>query len=179
MGANSNLILLWGANLASQPNTGRHLAAAKRRGARVVTIDVRQPEAAAQSDETFLIRPGTDAALARAMLHVLVAERFVDREFVAQHTVGFERLAAHLATHTPAWAAAIIGIPAERIVDLARRYATTRPAMILVGGSSMHKASNGWHAARAIACLPALTGQVGSPAAGSGRATAPACGARG
>ena len=168
MGANANLILLWGANLASQPNTGRHLAAAKRRGARVVTIDVRQTEAAAQSDETFLIRPGTDAALALAMLHVLVAERFVDREFVAQHTVGFERLAAHLATHTPAWAAAITGIPAERIVDLARRYATTRPAMILVGGSSMHKASNGWHAARAIACLPALTGQVGIAGGGLG-----------
>src|SRR5213083_562003 len=168
MGANANLILLWGANLASQPNTGRHLAAAKRRGARIVTVDVRETEAAAQSDETFVIRPGTDAALALAMLHVLVAEGLVDRDFVAQHTIGFERLAAHLAAHTPAWAAGITGIPAGRIVDLARRYASTRPAMIIVGGSSMHKASNGWHAARAIACLPALTGQVGIPGGGLG-----------
>src|SRR3989449_444671 len=168
MGANANLILLWGANLASQPNTGRHLAAAKRRGARIVTVDVRETEAAAQSDETFVIRPGTDAALALAMLHVLVAEGLVDRDFVAQHTIGFERLAAHLAAHTPAWAAGITGIPAGRIVDLARRYASTRPAMIIVGGSSMHKASNGWHAARAIACLPALTGQVGIAGGGLG-----------
>src|SRR2546425_1031903 len=168
MGANANLILLWGANLASQPNTGRHLAAAKRRGARIVTVDVRETEAAAQSDETFVIRPGTDAALALAMLHVLVAEGLVDRDFVAQHTIGFERLAAHLGAHTPAWAAGITGIPAGRIVDLARRYASTRPAMIIVGGSSMHKASNGWHAARAIACLPALTGQVGIAGGGLG-----------
>src|SRR5437867_848295 len=143
-------------------------AAARRRGAGVVTIDVRETEAAALSDDTLLIRPGTDAALALAMLHVIVAEGLVDREFVARHTVGVERLVAHLDAHTPAWAASITGIAAERIVALARRYATTRPAMIVVGGSSMHKASNGWHAARAIACLPALTGQVGIAGGGLG-----------
>jgi anaerobic selenocysteine-containing dehydrogenase len=168
MGAHANLIVLWGANLASQPNTARHLAAARRRGARIVTIDVRETEAAAQSDETVLIRPGTDAALALALMHVIVTEGFVDGDFVARHTIGFDRLAAHLDSHTPAWAAPITGIPAERIVDLARRYASTRPAMIVAGGSSMHKASNGWHAARAIACLPALTGQVGIAGGGLG-----------
>jgi anaerobic selenocysteine-containing dehydrogenase len=168
LGTNARLVLLWGANLASQPNTGRHLAAARRRGARVVTIDVRETEAAAQSDETLLIRPGTDAALALAMLHVIAAEGRVDRAFVDRHTVGFDRLAPHLAAHTPEWAAGVTGIAAARIADLARRYATTRPAMIVVGGSSMHKASNGWHAARAIACLPALTGQVGIPGGGLG-----------
>src|SRR5207302_11096255 len=82
MGEHAALILLWGANLASQPNTGRHLTAAKRRGAHVVTIDVRETEAFAQSDETLLVRPGTDAALALAMLHVIVAEGLVDRAFV-------------------------------------------------------------------------------------------------
>ena len=168
MGANAALIVLWGANLASQPNTGRHLAAARRRGARIITIDVRETEAAAQSDETLLIRPGTDAALALALMHVLVRENLIDRDFVARHTVGFDRLAAHVQAHTPAWAATITGIAAERIVDLARQYAGTRPAMIVVGGSSMHKASNGWHAARAIACLPALTGQVGVAGGGLG-----------
>ena len=61
MGEHARLILLWGANLASQPNTARHLLAAKRRGAHVVTIDVRETEAAAQSDEVLIIRPGTDA----------------------------------------------------------------------------------------------------------------------
>ena len=78
MGEHADLILLWGANLASQPNTGRHLAAARRRGAHVVTIDVRETEAAAQSDEVLLIRPGTDAALALAMMHVIVGEGLHD-----------------------------------------------------------------------------------------------------
>ncbi len=168
MGEHSQLILLWGATLASQPNTARHVVAAKRRGAHVVTIDVRHTEAAAQSDEVFLLRPGTDAALALAMLHVIVTEGLPHREFVAQHTVGFEELTAHLQSYTPAWAAEETGIAAERIVALARRYATTQPAMIVLGGSSMHKGTNSWHAGRAIACLPGLTGNLGIPGGGFG-----------
>src|SRR5437870_3212188 len=149
MGAHSALILLWGANLASQPNTGRHLAAAKRRGAHVVTIDVRRTEAAAQSDETMLVRPGTDAALALGLMHVIVSERLYDAAFVARHTVGFDSLAAHLAGHDVAWASAATGLDRERIAALARRYAATKPAMILLGGSSMHKGAEGWQGARA------------------------------
>ncbi len=168
MGAHAALILLWGANLASQPNTGRHLTAARRRGAHLVTIDVRETEAAAQSDEVLLLRPGTDAALALGMMHVIIAEGLYDREFVARHTVGFDALAAHVREHTPEWAAAVTGIPVERIAALARRYATTRPAMILLGGSSMHKGSNGWQGGRAVACLPALTGDVGVTGGGLG-----------
>jgi anaerobic selenocysteine-containing dehydrogenase len=168
MGANAALVLLWGANLASQPNTARHLQAARRRGAGVVVVDVRETEAAAHADEVVLLRPGTDAALALGMMHVIVAEGLHDREFVARHTVGFEALAAHLAAHTPAWAAAVTGVAAERIAALARRYATTRPAMIVLGGSSMHKGSNGWQGARAIGCLPALTGDLGVPGGGFG-----------
>jgi anaerobic selenocysteine-containing dehydrogenase len=168
MSAHAQIIVLWGANLASQPNTARHVTAARRRGAHVVTIDVRQTEAAAQSDETLLVRPGSDAALALAMMHVIVAEDLWDRDFVARHTTGFEALRAHVATHTPAWAAERTGVPAERIVALARRYATTRPAMIVVGGSSMHKGDGAWTGARAIGCLPALTGNVGIPGGGFG-----------
>ena len=115
MAAHAGMIILWGANLASQPNTGRHLAAARRRGAHVVTIDVRETEAAAQSDETILVRPGTDAALALALMHVIVAEGLWDRDFVARHTTGFEALAAHVATHTPAWAAEILGRQIEEL----------------------------------------------------------------
>jgi anaerobic selenocysteine-containing dehydrogenase len=168
MGAHAALILLWGANLASQPNTARHLAAARRRGAHVVTIDVRETEASAQSDETLLVRPGTDAALALGMLHVIVAEDLVDHAFVARHTVGFELLTAHLASHTPDWAASVTGVPAERIVALACRYASTKPAMIVLGGSSMHKGAGSWTSARAIGCLPALTGSVGIQGGGFG-----------
>jgi len=168
MGEHAALVLLWGANLASQPNTARHLVAAKRRGAYVATIDVRRTEAAAQSDEVFVIRPGSDAALALALLHVIITERLHDAEFVARHTVGFDALAEHVAAYPPEWATAATGIAAERIRDLARRYAATKPAMVVLGGSSMHKGSNGWHAARAIACLPALTGNVGVPGGGFG-----------
>ncbi len=168
MGAHAAFILLWGANLASQPNTGRHLAAARRRGAYVVTIDVRETEAAAQSQEVFLLRPETDAALALGMMHVIIAEGLLDREFVARHTVGFDALAAHVRQYSPEWAAGITGIAAERIARLARRYAGTKPAMIVLGGSSMHKGSNGWQGGRAVACLPALTGNLGVPGGGFG-----------
>jgi anaerobic selenocysteine-containing dehydrogenase len=168
MGANSALVLLWGANLASQPNTGRPLLAAKRRGACVVTIDVRRTEASAQSDETVLLRPGTDAALALGMMHVIVAERLYDSAFISRHTSGFDALAAHLARHDLAWAAATTGVAGERIAALARRYATTRPAMILLGGSSMHKGAGGWQGARAVSCLPALTGNFGLAGGGLG-----------
>ncbi len=168
MGAHARLILLWGANLASQPNTGRHLAAARRRGAYVVTIDVRETEAAGQSDEVVLLRPGSDAALALALMHVIIGEALYDRHFVEKHTVGFDRLTEHVRGYPPDWAAGVTGVPAERIVALARRYATTRPAMILIGGSSMHKGANGWQGARAVACLPALTGNLGVPGGGLG-----------
>ena len=168
MGEHSQLIILWAANLTSQPNTARHLLAAKRRGAHIVTIDVRRTEAAAKSDDELIIRPGTDTALALAMMHVICAEQRYDAAFVARHTVGFDRLVVHLQACQPVWAAEVTGIPAERIVALARRYAATRPAMIVLGGSSMHKGANGWQAGRAIACLPALTGNVGIPGSGFG-----------
>ncbi len=168
MGEHSQLVILWAANLASQPNTARHLLAAKRRGAHVVTIDVRHTEAAAKSDEVLIIRPGTDTALALAMMHVICAGQLHDAAFVARHTIGFGQLAAHLQAYTPGWAAEITGVPAAQIVALARRYAGTRPAMIVLGGSSMHKGANGWQAGRAIACLPGLTGNVGIAGGGFG-----------
>ena len=168
MGEHAECILLWGANLASQPNTGRHLAAARRRGAHVVAIDVRHTEAAAQSDEVIRIRPGTDAALALAMMHVIIAEGRHDARFILRHAIGFDALAEHVRTHSPAWAESVTGVSAERIAALARRYAETKPAMIVLGGSSMHKGANGWLAGRAIACLPALTGNLGIPGGGFG-----------
>src|SRR5262245_36430756 len=90
MAENSKMIVLWGANIASQPNTARHIIAARRRGARVVTIDVRKSEAAAQSDEGLLIRPGSDAALALAAMHVIIAEKIHAASFIEAHTSGFE-----------------------------------------------------------------------------------------
>jgi anaerobic selenocysteine-containing dehydrogenase len=168
MGDNARLILLWGANFASQPNTARHVNAAAARGAHVIAIDVRQTEATAKAQEVLLLRPGSDGALALAMMQVICSEKLHDAAFVERHTLGFEALATHVQSYTPQWAAGITGIAAERIVALARLYASTRPGMIVLGGSSMHKGGNGWQASRAIACLPGLTGNVGIPGAGFG-----------
>src|SRR5262249_32460219 len=120
------------------------------------------------SDDTLIIRPGTDAALSLGMMHVIVLERLYKADFVARNTVGFDALAEHLRAHSPQWAERITGVDAERIADVARLYATTRPAMIVLGGSSMLKGSNGWQGARAVGCLPALTGNVGVPGGGFG-----------
>jgi anaerobic selenocysteine-containing dehydrogenase len=168
MSANSDLIILWGANLASQPNTAPHVVAARKRGARIIAIDVRRTEAFAQADETYIIRPGADAALALAMMHVIIAEKLYDPGFVAAHTTGFDELAAHVRQFSPAWAEAETGIAAEAITALARNYAATKRSMVLIGGSSMHKSANGWQASRAIACLPALTGALGQEGGGLG-----------
>ncbi len=168
MGAHSDLIVLWGANLASQPNTVRHITGARRRGARLVAIDVRESEACRMADEFLIVRPGTDAALALAMMHVIVADGLQDAAFIAAHTVGFEALRDHVAPFTPAWAQGVTGVEAGRIEAFARAYATTARAMLLVGGSSMYKDAHGWHASRAISCLPALTGKLGRPGAGFG-----------
>ena len=168
MAANSGVIVLWGANLASQPNTAPHLMAAKRRGARIVTIDVRRTEVASQSDEVLLIRPGTDAALALAVMQVIIGEALYDADFVAVHTLGFAELSRHVRPFTPEWAETETGIPAERIAAFARIYATTKPATIVLGGSSLHKGANSWHAARAVSCLPALAGSYGIAGGGLG-----------
>jgi anaerobic selenocysteine-containing dehydrogenase len=168
MAENSNMIVLWGSNISSQPNTARHIVSARRRGAKVITVDVRRTEAAAQSDEVLLIRPGSDAALALAVMHVIVTEKLHDPAFVGSHTTGFEELSSHVLPFTPAWAAAETGLEESRVASFARAYASTRPAMILLGGSSMHKSANSWHAARAISCLPALTGNFGLPGGGLG-----------
>ena len=168
MGSHSDLVILWGANIASQPNTGRHISAARRRGARVAAIDVRVSESCRQADEYILVKPGTDAALALAMMHVIIGDDLHDRDFINKHTTGFAELSEHVRDFTPAWAEAITGVDAARIAELARAYANTERAMIVLGGSSLYKDQNGWQAARAVSCLPALTGKSGKPGCGLG-----------
>lgn len=168
LGANADLVILWGVNTVSQANTLRHVERAKRRGARIVAIDMRKTEAAALADEVILVRPGSDAALALAMIHVIIADGSWDAGFVAKHTLGFDALKAHVEPMTPLWAQARTGVPADLIIALARSYAATRPAMIVIGGSSLHKGDNTWNAARAISCLVGLSGNFGRPGGGIG-----------
>jgi anaerobic selenocysteine-containing dehydrogenase len=169
MAAHSSTILLWGATLASQPDLAPHLVAARKRGARIIHIDVRRTEVSRHADEVLVLRPGSDAALALAMAHVILQEKLHDQEFIDNHTLGFAQFAAHVQQYTPEWASAITGIEPERIRDLARRYATQKPAVIVLGGSSIFKHQHGWEPARAISCLPALTGQLGVAGGGLGQ----------
>lgn len=168
MAAHAELIVLWGSNLISQPTTFAKLVAAKKRGARVIAIDVRETETFGHADATYLVRPGSDTALALALLHVIIAEGLFDDAFVQAHCVGFEELREHVACYHPAWAAAETGLAPTAILELARSYAGMKRSMILAGASSMHKTGNGYHAARAISCLPALTGSLGHAGAGMG-----------
>lgn len=168
MEAHAELIIMWGTNSASQANTVKPLMAAKKRGAYVVNIDIRRADISAFADETLIIRPGSDAALALAMMHVIMGEGLGDDAFIAANTIGFDELASHVAQYTPEWAAAETGLKAEVITALARRYAATKASTIVAGGSSMHKTGGAWKGARAIACLPALTGAYGQPGGGMG-----------
>ena len=168
MSANADLIVQWGSNQASQPNTARHIAVARKRGARVIAIDIRESDACRAADDHFVVRPGTDAAFALAMMHVIVRDGLQDDAFIEAHTLGFESLRGHIEACTPEWAAEICGIDAKRLAAFARDYARTPRAMLLLGGSSLYKDANGWQASRAISCLPALTGKLGRPGAGFG-----------
>ncbi|OED43685.1 hypothetical protein AB833_03275 [Chromatiales bacterium (ex Bugula neritina AB1)] len=168
MSANSAVIIMWGANAVSQANTIKHVQDAKKRGARLVVIDVRNTEACAMANDVFLVKPGTDADLALALMNIIIEEALCDFDFIENHTVGFDALKQHVSSFTPQWAAERTGLAVERIIDLARLYATNEATMIIVGGSSIHKGANSWQAARAISCLPALTGKFAKPGGGIG-----------
>lgn len=168
MEANAELIIMWGTNSASQANTVKPMMAAKKRGAHVVNIDIRRADISAFANETLIVKPGSDAALALAMMNVIITEGLGDDAFIAANTVGYGELVDHVAQYTPNWAAGETGLDADVIIALARRFAATKAATIVAGGSSMHKSGNAWKAARAIACLPGLTGAYGQPGGGLG-----------
>src|SRR5690606_7899346 len=131
--AHAKLILIWGSNtLTSNLHLWQFVQAARKQGARLIVIDPAQTRTARQADEWIPIHPGTDGALALAMMQVIIAEGLHDADYVARYTVGFDRLAERVAGWTPERASAITGIPAARIRDLARAYATTQPAAIRV-----------------------------------------------
>ena len=156
--ANAKLILIWGSNtLTSNVHLWNHIQAARKAGGKLIVIDPARTRTARAADEWIPIHPGTDGALALAMMHVIIAEGLHDADYVARYTVGFEELAARVADWTPERAAAITGIPAARIRDLARDYATTQPTAIRINYGIQRHAGGGM-AVRNIACLPALVG---------------------
>jgi anaerobic selenocysteine-containing dehydrogenase len=154
----SRFIVLWGTNTVS---TNLHLwpfiREAKERGATVVVIDPVKTRTAAAADRHVRPMPGTDAALALGMMHVIVAEGLHDEDYLQRYTVGFEQLAERLQEYPPERVADITRIDADEICELARGYATTRPAAIRVLVGMEHRA-HGAAAFRTIACLPAVVG---------------------
>jgi anaerobic selenocysteine-containing dehydrogenase len=148
----SDLIVIWGGNpVHTQVNVMTHVARARKaRGAKLVVVDVYKTPTCDQADEYILVKPGTDAALACAMMHVMFKEGFADRDYLARYGKDWEEFERHLATRTPEWAAAITGVPAARIVDFARMYGRARAAFLRLGygftrsrngAASMHAAS--------------------------------------
>jgi anaerobic selenocysteine-containing dehydrogenase len=131
-----------------------------------VAIDPYRTATAATADEHLMVRPGTDAALALAVMHVLIAEDRVDREYVGRATLGYEQLVQHVQAYTPERVAPIVGLPVETIVGFARRYGASRRTFIRLGiGISHH--DNGGMTCRTIAFLPALTGAYADPHGGA------------
>ena len=156
--AEAKLILVWGSNsIASNLHFWRYAQQAKRNGARLVCIDPRKTETADKCHEHIALLPGTDAALALALIHELVTHDWLDHDYIDRYTVGWSGLRARALQWSPERAAAVCGIPAEQIRTLARDYGTTQPAAIRLN-YGMQRARGGGNATRAVACLPALTG---------------------
>jgi anaerobic selenocysteine-containing dehydrogenase len=156
--AESKLIVIWGSNsIASNLHFWRLAQVAKRNGAKLVCIDPRKTETADKCHEHLQLRPGTDGALALALMNELVANDWLDHDYIARHTLGWEGLRERASLWTAERAADVCGIPAQQIRELARDWGTTRPAAIRLN-YGMQRVRGGGNAARAIACLPALTG---------------------
>ena len=163
----ADLVVLWGVNASySTINVMTLVKQARARGAHVVAVDPYRTPTAQGADEHLMVRPGTDAALALAVMHVLVAEELVDRDYIERATLGYDRLAAHVRAYAPDAVAPIVGLDAETIVRFARRYGATPRTFIRVGiGISRH--DNGGMTCRTLACLPALTGAYADPHGGA------------
>jgi anaerobic selenocysteine-containing dehydrogenase len=154
----AKLILAWGANIhGNNIHLWPFVEEARRNGARLIVIDPYRTRTAAVADWHIAIRPGTDVALALGMMHVILNEGLEDRAYIAEMTHGFEALAGRVREYTPERVAAWTGMTPGEIEQLAREYATTRPAALRLN-YGVQRAENGGAAVRAIAMLPALTG---------------------
>jgi len=160
--AESDLILIWGSNaIASNLHFWRHVQTAKRGGARIICIDPRRTETAEKCHQHIAPRPGTDAALALALMHELIRNDWLDHDYLAQHTLGWEALRDRALQWPPARAAEVCGITVAEIEDLARTYGEACKAGKKVAirlNYGMQRTRGGGNAVRAVACLPALTG---------------------
>jgi anaerobic selenocysteine-containing dehydrogenase len=175
---NSKCILLVGTNLPhSCGGQWQHIKAAMKNGAKLIVVDPRKCEAAEVADLYLPIRPGSDGALALAMIHVIIKENLYDEEFVDNYCIGFEKLKEHVQQYTPEWAAEVTTLSVEEIVTAARMYATNGPASYR-GNNGLCQHANSTQACRAFASLISICGNIdveggnrlqqGPPGSGSG-----------
>lgn len=158
-------ILVWGHNPLKSGPDGElqfHSRALTRTDTKFIVVDPRETFLAKEADVWLQVRPGTDDALALSMIHVIVTEKLYDKAFVEKWTYGFEKLADHVQEFTPEWAQEITWVPADKIRAAARLFAEISPATVEWGCAIEHT-PNSIQTARAIAILPALTGNIDIP----------------
>ena len=154
----SDLVVIWGGNpVNTQVNVMSHAMAARRRGATLVVVDPYRTGTAERADLHLAVRPGTDGALACAVMHVLFRDGFADWDYLRRYTDCPDELARHVSTRTPEWAAAITGLTAAEIADFARLYGRTRRSFIRCH-HGFSRSRNGAANMHAVSCLPAVTG---------------------
>jgi anaerobic selenocysteine-containing dehydrogenase len=161
---NSNLYILWGHN-PDQSDFPLKFFMKKnlKKGAKLVVIDPKRIPMADQADMYLRIRPGTDGALALAMMSVIIEENLYDRDFVERHTTGFDKLVPHVKPYTPEWAEELTWIPANDIRKLARLFANTKGASIFQGTCTQDQTANGTQNSRAFGVLQTITGNINVP----------------
>lgn len=168
-GENPACVVIWGCNLtgstghnSSDGMCGGMLQRTLNNANKVIVIDPRRISPAIKADHWLQIRPGTDGALALALINVIIEEDLVDHSFIDQYTIGYEKLADHIKKYTPEWAQTITGIKAEDIRDAARTYATVKPGCMQWGNAIDHSMCN-FQTARSLLILRALTGNLYIP----------------
>jgi anaerobic selenocysteine-containing dehydrogenase len=164
---NSDLVILWGINAAATSiHFLRGVKEARARGARVWLVDTYETPTAASADRTFLVRPGSDGALALGIMHLLDREGLADEPFIAAHVRGYEELRREiLPDYPPERVAALTGLPVPVVREMAREYGTARAPFIRLG-SGLSRYGNGAMTIRTIACLPAVAGAYGKEGGG-------------
>ncbi len=162
----SRLIVFWGCNaITSNLHLWSRAQEAKRRGAKLIAIDPYRSLTAEKCHQHIALMPGTDAALALGVMHVLMREGWLDRDYIERYTLGYDGLEERAQQFDPRRVASICGINATEVEEFARDYWQIRPAVIRLN-YGMQRARGGGNATRAVACLPALAGHWRDAAGG-------------
>lgn len=154
----SEVVVVWGGNpVNTQVNLMSHIAQARKNGGKFVVVDAYRTGTAEKADMHLMVKPGTDGALACAVMHILFRDGYANHEYMAQYTDAPAELEAHVAEKTPQWAQEICGVPVEQIEAFAKLYGGTRKAFIRVG-YGFARSRNGSVNLHAVTCLPSITG---------------------